>query len=91
MYWPDFLVQSDIIGFGSVSIVVLSGLSTGGVLALQSAATFLGFGAAAVTGRFVSTTMIRELGPVLTGIMVSGPQRLFHGQRTGIDGGHRAD
>jgi phospholipid/cholesterol/gamma-HCH transport system permease protein len=52
--------------------VLLSGFFTGGVLALQSAATLAEFGAAAVTGRFVSITMIRELGPVLTGIMVSG-------------------
>jgi phospholipid/cholesterol/gamma-HCH transport system permease protein len=71
-YWPEFLVQSDIIGFGSATIVLMSGFFTGGVLALQSAATLAQFGAAAVTGRFVSITMIRELGPVLTGIMVSG-------------------
>ena len=72
IYWPDFLIQADIIGFGSLSIVVLAGLSTGGVLALQSAATLSAFGATAITGQFVSLTMIRELGPVLTGIMVSG-------------------
>jgi phospholipid/cholesterol/gamma-HCH transport system permease protein len=72
VYWADFLMQSDIIGVGSLSIVVLSGLSTGGVLALQSAATLSAFGATAVTGQFVSLTMIRELGPVLTGVMVSG-------------------
>lgn len=72
IYWPDFLIQSDIIGVGSTSIVVLAGFFTGGVLALQSAATLSAFGATAVTGRFVSMSMIRELGPVLTGIMVSG-------------------
>ena len=72
IYWPEFLIQSDIIGFGSLSIVILSGLSTGGVLALQSSATLAQFGATAVTGEFVSVTMIRELGPVLTGVMVSG-------------------
>jgi phospholipid/cholesterol/gamma-HCH transport system permease protein len=72
IYWPDFLIQADIIGVGSASIVLLSGFFTGGVLALQSAATLSQFGATAVTGRFVSTSMIRELGPVLTGIMVSG-------------------
>jgi phospholipid/cholesterol/gamma-HCH transport system permease protein len=72
IYWPEFLVQSDIIGVGSASIVVLSGFFTGGVLALQSAATLSQFGATAVTGQFVSITMIRELGPVLTGIMVAG-------------------
>jgi phospholipid/cholesterol/gamma-HCH transport system permease protein len=71
-YWPDFLIQSDIIGVGSISIVLLSGFFTGGVLALQSASTLAAFGATAVTGRFVSLTMIRELGPVLTGVMVSG-------------------
>jgi phospholipid/cholesterol/gamma-HCH transport system permease protein len=72
IYWPEFLVQADVIGVGSLSIVMLAGLSTGGVLALQSAATLSAFGATAVTGQFVSMTMIRELGPVLTGVMVSG-------------------
>ena len=72
IYWPEFLIQSDIIGFGSLSIVILTGLSTGGVLALQSSATLAQFGATAVTGEFVSVTMIRELGPILTGVMVSG-------------------
>lgn len=72
IYWTEFLMQADIIGFGSLSIVVLSGISTGGVLALQSTATLSAFGATAVTGQFVSLTMIRELGPVLTGVMVSG-------------------
>ena len=72
IYWPEFLIQADIIGGGSLSIVILAGLSTGGVLALQSAATLSAFGATAVTGQFVSLTMIRELGPVLTGVMVSG-------------------
>src|SRR5579863_7478668 len=72
IYWTEFLMQADIIGVGSLSIVVLSGISTGGVLALQSAATLSAFGATAVTGQFVSLTMIRELGPVLTGVMVSG-------------------
>jgi phospholipid/cholesterol/gamma-HCH transport system permease protein len=71
-YWPEFLIQSDIIGVGSTSIVLLSGFFTGGVLALQSAATLSEFGATAITGRFVGLTMIRELGPVLTGVMVSG-------------------
>lgn len=72
IYWADFLLQSDIIGVGSIAIVLLSGFFTGGVLALQSASTLAAFGATAVTGQFVSLTMIRELGPVLTGVMVSG-------------------
>jgi phospholipid/cholesterol/gamma-HCH transport system permease protein len=72
VYWQDFLMQADIIGVGSISIVLLSGFFTGCVLALQSAATLSAFGATAITGRFVSLSMIRELGPVLTGVMVSG-------------------
>ncbi len=72
VYWPDFLLQSDIIGVGSTPIVLLSGFFTGCVLALQSSATLAAFGATAITGRFVSLSMIRELGPVLTGVMVSG-------------------
>lgn len=72
VYWPEFLVQCDVIGVGSVSIVLLTGFFTGCVLALQSATTLAAFGATAITGRFVSLTMIRELGAVLTGVMVSG-------------------
>ncbi|HWG19912.1 MAG TPA: ABC transporter permease [Terracidiphilus sp.] len=72
VYWSDFILQSDIIGVGSITIVVFAGFFTGGVLAIQSAATLASFGATAVTGRFVSMSMIRELGAVLTGIMVSG-------------------
>jgi phospholipid/cholesterol/gamma-HCH transport system permease protein len=72
IYLPEFLAQADIVGVGSLSIVLLSGFFTGGVLALQSAATLSAFGATAMTGRFVGLTMIRELGPVLTGVMVAG-------------------
>jgi phospholipid/cholesterol/gamma-HCH transport system permease protein len=72
VYWSDIIVQCDIIGVGSILIVVFAGFFTGGVLAVQSAATLASFGATAVTGRFVAMSMIRELGAVLTGIMVSG-------------------
>ncbi len=72
VYWEDFIQQSDIIGVGSTVIVLFAGFFTGGVLAVQSAATLASFGATAVTGRFVAMSMIRELGAVLTGIMVSG-------------------
>jgi phospholipid/cholesterol/gamma-HCH transport system permease protein len=71
-YWADTVTQADLIGVGSMPIVVLTGFFTGGVLALQSAASLAQFGAQAYTGRFVSFSMIRELGPVLTGLMVSG-------------------
>ena len=72
IYWSDIMIQADIIGVGSIAIVVFAGFFIGGVLAIQSAATLAQFGATAVTGRFVAMSMIRELGAVLTGIMVSG-------------------
>jgi phospholipid/cholesterol/gamma-HCH transport system permease protein len=72
LYWSDFILQADVVGVGSTTIVLFAGFFTGGVLAVQSAATLAAFGATAVTGRFVSLSMIRELGAVLTGIMVSG-------------------
>ncbi len=71
-YWADLYTQADLIGFGSVPIVILTGFFTGGVLALNSATTLAQFGAKAVTGELVSLSMVKELGPVLTGLMVSG-------------------
>jgi phospholipid/cholesterol/gamma-HCH transport system permease protein len=71
-YGADIITQADIIGVGSIPIVLLTGFFTGGVLALQSASTLAQFGAAAVTGQLVSFSMIKELGPVLTSLMVSG-------------------
>jgi phospholipid/cholesterol/gamma-HCH transport system permease protein len=71
-YGADIITQADIIGVGSIPIVLLTGFFTGGVLALQSAATLAQFGAAAVTGQLVALSMIKELGPVLTSLMVSG-------------------
>ncbi len=72
LYLADIYTQADLIGFGSLPIVVLTGFFTGGVLALQSASTLAEFGAKSITGQLVSLSMIRELGPVLTGLMVSG-------------------
>ena len=62
----------DAIGVGSVTIVCLTGLFTGMVLTVQSAATLDAFGARTYVGRMVSLSMIRELGPVLTALMVAG-------------------
>src|SRR6516162_8690499 len=71
-YLADFITQADSIGVGSLPIVLLTGFFTGGVLALQSASTLAQFGASAITGRLVAFSMIKELGPVLTSLMVSG-------------------
>jgi phospholipid/cholesterol/gamma-HCH transport system permease protein len=71
-YWRDTWDQMDSIGVGSLIIVCLTGLFTGMVLTVQTSATLDAFGARPYVGRMVSLSMIRELGPVLTALMVSG-------------------
>ena len=71
-YGGDLVQQMDAIGVQSLGIVLLTGFFTGMVLALQSAVQLQTFGASMYMGRLVSASMIRELGPVLAGLMVAG-------------------
>jgi len=71
-YYRDIIDQLNIIGIGSLTVVVLTGLFTGMVLALQSGITLDMFGARSMVGRLVSASMVKELGPVLTALMVAG-------------------
>ncbi len=71
-YFGDMVQQADIIGFGSMPIVVLTGFFTGAVLTLNSANSLERFGSLSLLGQLVSVGMVRELGPVLTGLMVAG-------------------
>lgn len=60
------------VGVGSLFIVLLTGLFSGGVFALQSVQGFRQFGAESLVGTTVALTLSRELGPVFTGLMVAG-------------------
>jgi phospholipid/cholesterol/gamma-HCH transport system permease protein len=71
-YRHDIIEQFDVIGLGSVTVVILTGFFTGAVLALQSGMTLDQFGARPYVGRLVSASMIKELGPVLTALMLAG-------------------
>jgi phospholipid/cholesterol/gamma-HCH transport system permease protein len=71
-YYRDIIQQLDAIGVGSLTVVVLTGFFTGAVLALQSGITLDQFGARPFVGRLVSASMLKELGPVLTGLMLAG-------------------
>jgi phospholipid/cholesterol/gamma-HCH transport system permease protein len=71
-YFHDTVDQFEHIGIGSLTVVVLTGFFTGAVLALQSGITLDQFGARPFVGRLVSASMIKELGPVLTGLMLAG-------------------
>ena len=71
-YRHDIVAQLDAIGVQSLTVVLLTGFFTGAVLALQVGLTLDQFGARPVVGRLVSATMVKNLGPVLTGLMLTG-------------------
>ncbi len=71
-YFKEMVKQMDIIGVGSLPIILLTGFFTGGVLTLQGYPLLAFYGGQSQTGMFVATTMIRELGPVFSALMVAG-------------------
>ena len=71
-YAHDLVEQLEVIGLGSLTVVLLTGFFTGAVLALQSGMTLDQFGARPFVGRLISASMIKELGPVLTALMLAG-------------------
>ena len=71
-YFGDMALQADAIGVGSLPIVILTGFFTGAVLAVQASNTLERFGSVTLVGQLVSLSMVRELGPVLTSLMVAG-------------------
>src|SRR6188768_3992091 len=71
-YFREIIEQMDHIGVGSLAIVVLTGFFTGGVIILQSYPTLEYYGAQSNAGQGVATGLVRELGPVLCALMVTG-------------------
>lgn len=71
-YLGDMVEQMDVIGVGSLPIIVLTGFFIGAILVLQTAAQFARFGTTALTGDAVSLALVRELGPVITALLVAG-------------------
>lgn len=71
-YLRELIDQMDEIGVGSLVIVALTGFFTGGVLVIQAYPTLAYYGAQSNAGQGVATSLIRELGPVLTALIVAG-------------------
>ncbi len=71
-YFDDIFLQMDVIGFGSLPIVALTGFFSGAVMALQMSKALAQYGAVGKTGELVTMALVRELGPVLTSLMVAG-------------------
>src|SRR4029453_17881953 len=71
-YLPETIAQMDAIGVGSLTIIILTGFFTGGVLTVQTFPTLKTYGAQSQTGYLVAVSLVRELGPVLCALMVTG-------------------
>jgi phospholipid/cholesterol/gamma-HCH transport system permease protein len=72
LYLDDIKLQMDTIGVGSIPIVLLTGFFSGAVMALQMGRALQQYGQTGRTGQVVSVILVRELGPVLTSVMVAG-------------------
>ena len=71
-YGDDIALQMDNIGVGSLPIVILTGFFSGLVITMQMARALAQYGASDQVGQIVSLTLVRELGPVLTALLVAG-------------------
>ena len=71
-YYADLIEQMDVIGVGSLRIVVVALLCVGGAVVLNSASQFRRFGETVLTADAVSLALLRELGPVFTALLVAG-------------------
>jgi phospholipid/cholesterol/gamma-HCH transport system permease protein len=71
-YSDDIVLQMNDIGVGSLPIVVLTGLFSGAVMALQMYRALATYGQVSQTGKIVAISLVRELGPDLTALMVAG-------------------
>lgn len=71
-YVDDIFLQMDIIGVGSLPLILLTGFFVGAVITLQMSKTLNQYGAQGEVGTVVAVTLVRELGPVLSAILVAG-------------------
>jgi phospholipid/cholesterol/gamma-HCH transport system permease protein len=71
-YTDDVFLQMDIIGVGSLPIIVMTGFFSGAVIGLQMSRPLAQYGATGQIGQIVSITLVRELGPVLSSLLVAG-------------------
>jgi phospholipid/cholesterol/gamma-HCH transport system permease protein len=71
-YLGDLVEQMDLIGVGSVLIIVVALICVGGVIVLNAASQFRRFGETALTGDALSLSLLRELGPVFCALLVAG-------------------
>jgi phospholipid/cholesterol/gamma-HCH transport system permease protein len=71
-YLDDIFIQMDVIGVGSLPIVILVGFFSGIILGLQLGRALGTYGAQEQIGQIVAISLVREFGPVLTALLVAG-------------------
>ncbi len=71
-YADDIFQQMDAIGVGSLPIVMMIGFVSGVIMAMQMARALTQYGAEGEVGQIVSVALVRELGPLLTALLVAG-------------------
>ena len=70
--WREFLHQLDVIGAASMPLIALAGAATGVVLSLQTRDSLSRFGAKSVLPAVIVFSLIKETGPIITGLVASG-------------------
>ncbi len=70
--FKDLIQQMDVVGVGSLRIVLTALVCVGGVIVLNAASQFRRFGETVLTGDAVSLALLRELGPLFTALLVAG-------------------
>jgi phospholipid/cholesterol/gamma-HCH transport system permease protein len=71
-YVDDIFLQMDVIGIGSLPVVLMTGFFTGAIMGLQMSRALSTYGVQGKIGEIVAITLVREMGPVLTALMVAG-------------------
>ena len=71
-YSDDIALQMDIIGVGRLPIIILTGFFSVVVITMQMSRALAQYGATGQVGQIVAITLVRELGPVLTALLVAG-------------------
>src|SRR6059058_1090067 len=70
--WRELIRQCDAIGAKSLPLVALAGAATGVVLSLETRDSLIRFGAKSLLPPVIVFSIIKESGPVITGLVVSG-------------------
>lgn len=71
VYWAEIFEQLYLIGVGSLFLIVLTGIMAGQGFAFAFSMELMDFGAKNYLGRIMIISIVRELGPVLTGLMIA--------------------